>query len=305
MNTKLTAIIVSYNSQDTIGSALSSLAPAHESGLIECVVVDNASEDKTVGVVQQYPWATLLQNDRNMGFGTACNRGLHHANTDYVMFMNPDAIIPYADLAALVRFLDAHPAAGMVAPAVIEADGTFQTAGALPTPVDILLEVLGIDRGRRVKRPIKPGDPPFKTDWLCGAVVLARTNLLNEIGGFDQTYFLYFEESDLCRRVCALGYELWAMGEAVARHAANHSARGTRKELYAGCIAEHYFPSRHYYLVKHYGTLAAIATELMEIVLLACRAAMARTSSHAYRHLVMRLRAPLFHFPNTRRCHER
>ncbi len=293
----VTAVIVTYNSEDTIDTALWSLLPSYRAGLSQCLVVDNASTDGTVECVQQHPWVTLIRSERNVGFGRGCNLGLQHVSSRYVLFMNPDAVISQGNLKRLLDFMRSHPRAGLVGPAIVESDGQLQTAGGLPTPFGILGQAAGRPSHSSGRRPIRPGASSFQTDWLCGALLLAPTQLMQDLRGFDDRYFLYFEETDLCRRVQAAGYELWAVGEATAYHTANHSALQTRQDLYAGCIAEHYFASRFYYLAKHYGLAAATVTEAVELVLLTLRAAMTLVKGQTDHLVATRFRAPKFRFP--------
>jgi GT2 family glycosyltransferase len=294
----VTAIIVAYNSVDTIDASLGSVRKAHETGLLECFVVDNASRDGTAEFVAgAHPWVTLIESGENLGYGRGCNLALRRVRTPYVLFMNADAMIEPEDVLTLVRFLETHPRAGMAAPALIETDGSLQGTRALPTPLSILAQAAGANGGRPAQRPIHPGSPPFEAQWLCGAVLLADRALLEELGGFDPRFFLYFEETDLCRRVRAHGRQLWAVGGAVAKHAAHDSAAKTQKEMYEGCIAEYYFPSRFYYLAKQYGWTVAAATEAGELALLAGRALVGRIARHPNSRFAQRLRAPFFRAP--------
>ncbi len=296
---RVTAIIVSYCSEGTIDACLSCLRKAHDAGLLECLVVDNASSDGTVAVIhREHPWVTLIESTENLGYGRGCNLALRHARTPHVLFMNADARIEPEDIETLVRFLDGHPLAGMAAPALAADDGSLQGTRALPTPLSILAQAAGANGGRPIQRLIHPGGAPFEADWLCGAVLMAPRDLLEELGGFDPRFFLYFEETDLCRRVLARGRQLWAVGTAVARHAAHDSAAQTRKEMYEGCIAEFYFPSRFYYLMKQYGWLAAAATDAGEITLLAGRALLGGLAGRPSERFARRLRAPFFRPPN-------
>ena len=295
---KVSAIIVSYNSLDTIDASLSSLRPAHGAGFLECFAVDNASSDGTAAfVAKAHPWATLIESGGNLGYGRGCNLALHRVRTPHVLFMNADATIGPEDILALVGFLEDHPRAGMVAPALVETDGNLQGTRALPTPGSILAHAAGVNGGRPDQRLIHPGGAPFEAQWLCGAVLLADRALLEELGGFDPRFFLYYEETDLCRRVRARGRELWAVGAAVARHAAHDSAAKTRKEMYEGCLVEHYYPSRFHYLAKQYGWAAAAATDAGEIALLAGRDLIARIARRPNSRFAQRLRAPAFRAP--------
>jgi N-acetylglucosaminyl-diphospho-decaprenol L-rhamnosyltransferase len=276
MATRITVIIVTYNSCCEIGAALSALAELNRAGDLDCVVVDNRSQDRTAEIVRNsHPWVTLIESPVNLGYGRGLNLGMSRATTPYVLFMNPDAVIATPDIARLRGFLDAHLQVGLVAPAILEGDGQIQYAGVLPTPARIIASAAG-GRWTRLQQPIVKGGAPFRTDWLCGALLLARRQVMEEIGGFDPRFFLYFEETDLCRRVLQRGYELWAVGEAVAFHVGSISAKKTGQPLFASCIAEHYFKSRFYYLRKYYGWLTAAATEIAELALLSVRSLLNR-----------------------------
>lgn len=276
MSNRITVIIVTYNSCDEIGAALDALAELQRAGELDCVVVDNLSRDRTVEIVRgEHPWVTLVESPVNLGYGRGLNLGMSRATTPYVLFMNPDAVIATPDIARLRAFMDEHPRVGLAAPAILEGDGQIQYAGILPTPGRILSAAAG-GRWTRLQQPIIRGAAPFRTDWLCGALLLARRDLMQEIGGFDPRFFLYFEETDLCRRVLERGYELWAVGEAAAFHVGSISAKKTGEQLFASCIAEHYFKSRFYYLRKYYGWPAAALTEIAEFALLAARSLLNR-----------------------------
>jgi GT2 family glycosyltransferase len=277
MTVQATAIIVTYNSAGEIGAVLTALLQPHEAGALECVVVDNQSQDGTAEIVRRdYPWVTLIESPVNLGYGRGLNLGMSRATTPYVLFMNPDAVITAADIAKLCTFLDEHSQAGMVAPAILEGDGQIQYAGVLPTPWRIIASAAGIGLWTKLQRPILRGEAPFKTDWLCGAILLARRQLMEELGGFDPRFFLYFEETDLCRRVLQRGYQLWAIGEAAAYHLGSVSAKKTGQRLFASCIAEHYFRSRFYYVHKFYGWPIAAITEIAELSLLSIRSLFSR-----------------------------
>ena len=294
---KVTAVVVTYNSSDVVAHALHSLRESFDAGVLaECVVVDNASRDATAERVRaQHAWCSLMQSSENLGFGRGCNLGIARAATEYVLLLNPDATLPRAGLERLVEFLERRPEAGAAAPAVCEPGGGLQPAGALLTPLGVLLDALGIDAHER--RPIRPGDAPFRSPWVCGAVVLLRRAMLEQLGGFDPRYFLYFEETDLWRRAQRAGWEIWAVGEAVGTHLKNASARTAGRELYYGCLAEHYFPSRFHYLAEHFGWSAAAAVELAELTVTLLRAAVRTLRRRDLGELAARLRAPLLRRP--------
>lgn len=298
VRTKVTAVIVAYESRDIIGMALDSLYQAQQAGVAECVVVDNASKDGTAAFIEeQYPWVTLVTSKQNLGYGSGCNLGLRMVHTPYVLFMNPDVNIKVDALDQLIRFADEHPQAGLIAPAIKRQAGNYQLADCLPTPMSLIRQAAGLSASE--KRMILPGAAPFKTNWICGAAIFAPSNLMCTIGGFDPRFFLYFEETDLCLRVSKAGYELWAFPSAEATHASNASARKIRPDLAdGGCLEEHFYPSRFYYLAKHHGLPAAVLVELSELFLKGIRDVGRLVTFRSYtNHFGARLRFPFLTYP--------
>lgn len=297
----VTVVIVTYLSEGVVGKSLSALRSGHDAGTLRCIVVDNASADGTAdGVAREHPWATLIRSPRNLGYGCGLNLGVERVDTPHVLLMNPDVVIEPAAVSRLVRFLEENPRAGMVSPAIRRAAGNFQEAGGLPTAWTFLAKAAGRHRPGPRQGPVLPGTPAFRTDWLCGAVMGMPTPLFRELGGFDRRFFLYFEETDLCRRILRAGRELWAVGEAEAFHASNASARKVDPSLPSGgVLAEHYFRSRYYYLRKHHGPLAAASADAADLTLAALRdlgrALFGRRPKGEFR---ARLKSPIFSSPS-------
>jgi N-acetylglucosaminyl-diphospho-decaprenol L-rhamnosyltransferase len=295
----VTAVIVTYQSRAMIGRTLDGLREAHQAGLADCVVVDNASSDGTADhVAQAYPWVKLIRSERNLGFGRGCNLGFRHVASPYVLFLNPDAVIERQALCVLMEFMEAHPAAGIAGPATHVGDG-LQKSGYLLTPWVLVKGALGMVEPYPQVREIAPGEPPRPTNWVCGGIMLVRSELFRRLGGFDPRFFLYFEETDLCVRARAAGYELWAIGEAIATHASNTSARKIDPTLAEeGCLSQHYYQSRYYYLTKHHGIVAATCAEVGELMLKAMRDFVrflgGRGGADKFRR---RLRGPVLMFP--------
>lgn len=267
---QVTAVVVAYESRDTIDHSLEALRAAYETGVSDTVVVDNASPDGTADcVAERHPWATLVRSDENLGYGRGCNLGWQHATTPYVIFMNADATVTSQAIETMQQFMERRPRVGLVAPAIECGSGEYQEAGGLPTPLNQLWQAAGLRNSRtKNRRLIKPGAQPFETDWLCGAVLFARSRMVRELDGFDPRFFLYFEETDLCLRARQAGYELWAVGGAVVEHISSASARKTDPALAEdGCLSKHYYQSRYYYLAKHHGLCAATLAEVGELML--------------------------------------
>ena len=270
---EVTAVIVTYNSREHIGEALAALRSCHDAGGLDCVVVDNVSQDGTADLVEgEHPWARVIRSEQNLGFGRGCNLGADGARSPYLLFLNPDAVLPKADLDRMLAFLDDHPKAGLVGPAIVEGSAeSVQKAGLMMTPGRLVRDTLGRGAAKPWGRAIEPGSAPFETDWVCGAAMLMRTEVFRSLGGFDPRFFLYFEETDLCRRVHDAGYEIWAVGEAVARHVGGASAAQVDEARSRKVIVEHFYTSRFYYLVKHFGWVRSVGAEVLSRMLLAVR----------------------------------
>ena len=297
----ITVVIVAYSSSGTIGDALASLAAAHEEGLARVVVVDNASPDGTADrVALDHPWVELVRSPENLGYGRGCNLGFERVRSPFVLFMNADVVIAPADLRELLRFQRGGDRIGMTAPATrFPWTDLFQPVGNALTPRSLVAEASGIPGLSPKKRALRSGEASFKTDWLCGAIMLVRSDAFRAVGGFDPRFFLYFEETDICRRLHAAGWELWAVGSATATHLAGASARKVQKGLGLGdCLSDHYFRSRYYYLDKHFGRLAAAASETGELVAMGSRDLLRAVLNRPAKHeLKSRLKAPVFSRP--------
>lgn len=289
-----TAVIVTYNSRKTIDEALTRARECCDAGRMTCVVVDNRSSDGTLPYVRtHHPFVDAIDAGDNLGFGRGCNLGAERSSTRYTLFLNPDATLGLEALDRLVSFMDSHPEVGIGAPAI---EG--QEVGLMARPWDVLLESAGLKGFPSRSSPLPP-TAPYRTNWVCGAAMLVRTAVFRDVGGFDPRFFLYFEETDLCRRIEAAGAQIWLVGDAVATHRDGASAHATGKPMFSGCIAEHYFRSRNYYFRKHYGPLTAALTELGEVLLLGGRAAVARAlgRSDPLELLKQRLSGGVLRFP--------
>jgi GT2 family glycosyltransferase len=262
------------------------------------VVVDNDSGDGTAEYVREhFPWVKLVAAGGNLGFGRGCNLGFEHVDTRYTLFLNPDATLSREALETLVNFMESRPNAGMCAPAIREADGSMQVAGVLPTPQGLVRDAMGL-RGYPALREIQIGGEPFRTNWLCGAILLVRSEVFRALKGFDPRFFMYFDETDLCRRFMNEGFELWAVGAAYAEHECGASAKELGIPVANQCISEHFYRSRYYYLIKHHGWFAATLAEVGSIVLLGAQASvkrgLGRTDNGAFTE---RLGAPILRLP--------
>jgi N-acetylglucosaminyl-diphospho-decaprenol L-rhamnosyltransferase len=236
----VTVITVTYRSAHLVPALASTLAHfAH------VCVVDNASDDTTVALLKNaLPQATLIQHRTNLGFGAANNAAVLLATTPYVLLLNPDADIDVASVHALMDAMRQYPRAGMVAPQVWLPDGhaqqSYKEAFFEPTAKNVAYEVpQGI----------------CSSKWLTGSCLLARTDVFQQIAGFDEGFFLYYEDDDLCLRMHQSGWECLLQPSARATHiGGGGSAPSWRTELFKH---HHYALSRRRMIYKYLGSFAS------------------------------------------------
>lgn len=296
----VTAVTVTYQSQETLPDLLVSSRRCHDAGLMDLVVVDNASRDGTAAILgPARDWARVLLTGVNNGFGKGCNIGAAGCQSPYLLFLNPDARIEPDSIRRLILFFEEHPQAGIAGPAIAEPgggpDGPWQVTGPLPTPWSVLREGLPRFDASRHYRDALPGQAPYATGWVCGAVLMIRTDLFRRLGGFDERFFMYWEEMDLARRAAALGYSTWVVGEALALHVGGASSAGERLQV-AGSIPRYYFESRFHYMSKHHGRLAAWLLDAGEFAARWLLSRLSATSRHR-EWLLARREAALFAAP--------
>ena len=295
---RVRAVIITYQSEGVISAALEALEPAYRNGLLECRVVDNASTDGTAERVARYPWVELVASPFNVGFGRGANLGAYQATTEFVLVLNADAVLPLDALERLLAEMDARPGAGVVAPALQNEDGGFHDVRPLPTPGSILRAALPFSGGPAGVELLSAGDPARRVAWVPGAVLLVRRELFESCGGFDDRFFLYFEETDFLRRAARTRWpEVWAVGEAHARHVGGASTRSSEGGKVHGDLARYFFPSRLHYLSKEHGVVAAALVDLLEWVLLFLRELLRRLAGRGPGKLAERRAGPFWTWP--------
>ena len=212
-------IIINYNTCQELQACLGSIRPDAAS---QVVVVDNGSSDGSVEMVKwKYPWVSLHANRTNLGYGAAANRAIAGCTAQYVLLLNSDTLLPTGAIEALGCYLDEHPQASIVGPRLVNADGTLQASCyPFPTPLDTFLEnsTVAVFLGRLIRRHIPgirrlywrtwPHDSARVVPWVKGAVLAMRREAFKAVGGFDESFFMYFEDADLCCRMKKAGWEI-------------------------------------------------------------------------------------------------
>ncbi len=205
--------LVTYNSESDVVACLRTLA----ADASEIVVVDNASSDGSVAAVRSaFPSAQVIVNAVNRGFGPAANQAIRATTSDVVFLVNPDSTVRAGALAALRRCADDHPKAAAIGALIRNEDGSVQpTKRAFPTLWQSFLHsTVG------TIWPNNPGtrayvladarfDAPAQVDWVAMTAVALRRSAFDAIGGFDESFFFFVEDVDLCKRFRDAGYEIW------------------------------------------------------------------------------------------------
>jgi len=252
--TRLTIIIVSYNSKGDLERAIGSLTQPAPRVEHEIVVVDNASTDGSPAYVRErWPGVQLIASDVNLGFAKANNLGLRHTNSELVLFLNPDTIVAPGAVDRLVSALDARRDVAIVGPRIVDGRGRAELSfGAMMTPwTEIRQKVLvrGNDRGlipftSMVDRMTRH---THQVDWVSGACLLIRRADLDEVGGFDERFFMYTEDVDLCASVRRRGRSVLFTAETEVVHLRGRSAASA-----AQATADAYRRSQIAFYRKHH-----------------------------------------------------
>jgi GT2 family glycosyltransferase len=199
-------VVVAYNSRDCL---LACLEPFVGRAGVTPIVVDNACPEKSYEVVDSLPGVRVVHSDRNGGFAYGCNLGWRAGTSRHVLFLNPDAVFPFADLVRLANELDAAPEAGVAGPRTLEADGSIDwTIRRFPSLVSTYAQAVFLHRLApragwvdEVVRDAERYERHARVDWLSGSCLLVRRATLDSIGGLDEGFFFYAEDIDLCYRV--------------------------------------------------------------------------------------------------------
>jgi N-acetylglucosaminyl-diphospho-decaprenol L-rhamnosyltransferase len=286
----IAVVIVTYKCAALTIESLRSVAAERSAteSHIRVFVVDNASGDAPAiaAAVESNGWSswvTLVIAPKNGGFAYGNNLGIARAYQDrvpsYVYLLNPDAQVRPGAIVTLVRFLESHPGVGIAGSSFENLDGSdWPIAFHFP---GLMSEVLqGIELGPLMRlfnswvvaqQMAKVAQP---IDWICGASMLIRPTVLGAIGGMDENYFLYFEETDFCYRAKKAGFTTWYVPESRVMHIMGQSTTVTDMTRGPKRLPSYWFESRTRYFAMTYGFFYAVATDVVAV--LACSIGLAK-----------------------------
>lgn len=275
-------VIVNYRTAELTIDCLASLEVERDSTKpLRVVVTDNASPDDSVDVIARAidangwgDWVTLMPLERNGGFAYGNNRAIETIDlddTDYIVLLNPDTIVRAGAMVRLVAFMDDQAEAGVAGSRLENRDGTPQNsafrfhsiwseleAGAKTGPISRLLG--------RWRVPMGVRDEPHEADWVAGACMIIRPEVIRQVGLMDERYFMYFEEVDYCRRVKEAGWSVWYVPEARVVHLVGKSSGIGDADVGRRRKPAYWFASRQWYFRKNHGRFGAVMVNAARLV---------------------------------------
>lgn len=272
---RLSVIVVSWNVAKLLDKCLSTLKEDLKDIEAEVFVVDNASADNSVETVRRnHPWVKLTANQENLGFAKANNQALKQCKGNYILLLNPDTEVLAGAISKLLSFLETNPQAGIVAPQLINSDGSIQrSCRAFPTFQFMFYELIGLSK-------LFPNNPKFgqykmldfnheqlrEVDQPEGACLMLRREVINQVGSLDEGFFMLFEEVDWCYRIKNSGWQIWFYPEAKVIHHYGQSIKQVKAKMilssHRGLYRfwqKHYAGGRWYLAFFVYSGLIALA----------------------------------------------
>ncbi len=279
----ISILIVSWNVADLLARCLASIEaqtlPTQHSHLrqlplagtetpatLEVIVVDNASADDTVCMAAaRFPWVQVQANRDNIGFSRANNQALAHSRGRWLLFLNPDTEVQPGALAAMLHFAQTHPQAGVVGPRLYHPDGSVQSSRRrFPTLLTAFWESTLLEQwwphnpwAQRYRLADRPDDSVQEVDWLVGACLLIARPALDQAGAWDEGFFMYSEELDLCRRIKQAGWQIVFIPHASVMH---HEGKSSEQVVAARHLR--FQASKLRYFRIYHGSLAAASLRL-------------------------------------------
>jgi N-acetylglucosaminyl-diphospho-decaprenol L-rhamnosyltransferase len=249
----LAVVVVNTNGSDDVVRCIRSVFDSAGDVAMEVVVSDNGSTDGSLEAVEAaFPEVRAVRNGRNLGFPAAANRGMQATRSEFVLLINPDAEVVAGTLEGFLKVARDHPRAGAIGALTRNVDGSIYPS-ARRTPS------LGLGLAHTVLAPFWPDNPwsrryrmadwdrrtEREVDWVSGSSVLLRRAALDQVGLFDEAFFMYVEDMDLCTRMRHAGWEVWFSPQLEIMHIGGTATAGKRR------MTREHSKSVYTYFVKH------------------------------------------------------
>jgi len=237
---RLSIIIVSWNTKELLARCLERLRQELTELDCEVFVVDNDSPDASAQMVaDQHQWVHLIANEKNLGFAKANNQAMRLAKGEDVLLLNPDTEVLPGSIKALLDFLEKRPAVGVVAPQLLNSDGSIQrSCRQFPTFIGMMYELLGLSKLFPAEKKFGEykmldwnHDDERQVDQPEGACLLVRGSVIEQVGMLDEGFFMLFEEVDWCYRIKEMGWEIWFTPQAQVIHHYGQSIKQVKARM--------------------------------------------------------------------------
>jgi GT2 family glycosyltransferase len=262
----ITIALVNYNTGFLLDRLFSTLAEAQGNLKLQIIVVDNVSRDNSLEILRsKYPFAEVIQNTSNVGFGRANNQALSRMRGRYLLLLNTDAFVSPDTLVKTFDFMERNPDCGILGVKLVGEDRALQpSCRYFPTPWNVFVAANGLERYFPWSRPVDDMNWDHQTnrqcDWVPGCYYLVRKAVIDQVGLFDPRFFLYYEEVDHCRRAHQAGWNVTYYADTEVVHIGGESAKSDTVLTAAGRqIARIQAESELLYFRKTYGLLGAAA----------------------------------------------
>jgi len=257
----LSIIIVSFNTKMLLVSCVNSIQKYTRNINYEIIVVDNDSKDDSAKSAKKLG-TIVLENSENTGFGRANNQGAKIAKGKFVLFLNSDTEIHDNALGEITKWMESHSRVGVVTSGLKNKDGSIQATGGYFPTLPRVFSWMTIQDIPFVDNVVKPFHPfhskslfskgssfyedKKELDWVTGAFLLTRREILEKVGGWDEKFFMYVEEVDLCFRIKSMGYQVWYLPQWKITHLGGASSKTSEFSLISEYEGIKKFYKKHY-----------------------------------------------------------
>ena len=252
----LSIIIINYNVKEFLQNLLHSIEKASANINKEIIIVDNASDDGSVELIKQrFPSCKLISNDKNLGFGKANNQALKIATGKYFLLINPDSIVSEDTFDKMIAFFKKNSEAGLAGCKILNPDGTLQLAcrRSYPGPWTSFCKVTGLSNlfpgskiFARYNLTYLDENKTYEVDAISGSFMMMRKEVYDKVGGFDEEFFMYGEDLDLCYRIKSAGYKVFYVHRTQVIHYKGESTKRSRLDE-----TKLFYDAMHLFVKKH------------------------------------------------------
>lgn len=243
---ELSIIIVNWNTKNFIEKCIESIYNNPPSASFEIIIVDNASTDGSQGLIKdRFSNVILIENNENLGFSKANNIGFRRSNGKYILFLNPDTLVHENTLQKSIEFMEDHKDAGIISCKHLNPDGSFQSSAFdfLP-PISIFAYILGLNKLFKISW-LRNFSSVKTVDYVQGSYIMIRREVFQKIGGFDENFFMYGEDADLCKKVWDLGWKVYYLPDISITHYLGGSSRKNPDKLKYFILSTLFFYKKH------------------------------------------------------------